>query len=196
MNSIDILDECLSISYKMRKSSIQSRKHKSKGDSGVKASFRLDDKVVPKGRYVHPKVYAEVLEILPNNRIRIRWPNDDQIEILDSHTLKAWNKGKKDFFEDEDEEAMPHISKLSAPEMKPIIQRQGSLKKMTVDVATAESQHDDMLAQKTFDAFKNELNEWWIENEKDRDDEDLRGQVADDFTEVRAVLIIVVVGDM
>lgn len=59
---------------------------------------------------------------------------------------------------------------------------------MTVATVTVESQHDDLLAEKTFDAFKNELNEWWIENASRRDDEDLRGQVADDFTEVRRLV--------
>jgi hypothetical protein len=58
---------------------------------------------------------------------------------------------------------------------------------MTVEFATVESQQDDLLAQKTFDEFKNELNEWWIDNPTRRDDEDLRGEVADGLTEVRTM---------
>jgi hypothetical protein len=193
MNTIDILDECLNISYQMRKSSIKSRKYKPKGGSSVgeKPSFRMDDKVVPKGRYIPPKHYAEIIETLPNKRFRVRWIHDDEIAIFESHALKMWNPGKKDYFEDEDEDGGPNISSnmnMSSPDKKPAagagIKRQSSAKKMTVEFATVESQQDDMLAQKTFDAFKDELNEWWLDNALRRDDEDLRGQVADDFTEV------------
>ena len=188
MNTIDLLDECLTISYRMRKSSIKGRKHKPKGDSsiGEKNIFKIDDKVVVKGRYIVPKHYGEIVDSLTNKRYRVKWvfnDYDDEIEILDSHKLKPWDPGKKDYFVDDDEESVANTASLG--DRKPAITKQTSFKKMTVEVATVESQQDDIFAEKTFDAFKNELNEWWIENASQREDEDLRGQVADDFTEVR-----------
>mmetsp|Transcript_6151 Transcript_6151/g.11741 ORF Transcript_6151/g.11741 Transcript_6151/m.11741 type:complete len:329 (-) Transcript_6151:1102-2088(-) len=186
MSTIDILDECLSISYQVRKSSIRARKHKPKGQSTTsdKHMFKMDDKVVPKGRYIPPKHYAEIIETLPKKRYRVRWVHDEMIEIFEAHMLKPWIEGKKDYFEDEDEEPPPNVNNMESPNRK-VIQRQPSLngKKMTVEFATVESQQDDLEAQKTFDAFKNELNEWWIDNALRREDEDLRGEVADSLTE-------------
>ncbi len=73
MNSIDILEECLAISYKMRKSSILSRKHKLKNSFKDKHTFKRDDKVIPIGKYTHPKHYCVIIEILPNGRYRCLW---------------------------------------------------------------------------------------------------------------------------
>lgn len=74
MNTIDLLDECLSISYKMRKSSIEARKRRPKGPSSAaeKVTFKMDAKVVVKGRYIAPTHYGEVIESLPNKRYRVR----------------------------------------------------------------------------------------------------------------------------
>jgi hypothetical protein len=111
------------------------------------------------------------------------------IEIYESHMLKPWLIGKKDYFEDDDQERAPSINNMDSPNRKSPVKRQTSFtgKKMTVEFATVESQQDDLLAQKTFDEFKNELNEWWIDNPTRRDDEDLRGEVADGLTEVRTM---------
>lgn len=197
MNTIDLLDECLTISYQMRKSSIKARKHKPKGgdsSTGEKNTFKMGEKVVVKGRYIAPKHYGEIVDSVSNKRYRVRWVFNDyeeEIEILESHKLKTWQIGKKDFFVDEDEVSpMMNSNSISSPGgEKPGMRKQSSFtgKKTTVEFATVESQKDDQFAEKTFDAFKNELNEWWIDNASQRDDEDLRGQVADDFTEVNNI---------
>ena len=185
MTTIDILEECLDISYNLRKSAIKSRRHKPKSCVTDAVTFKRDDKVVVKGRYSAPKHYAEIVEVLPQKRYRLKWIQNNEIEILEASKLKPWLRDEKDYFEDEDEDTGPNINNMTSPNRKsPVIKKQLSSRKMTVEFTTLESQRDDLEAQKTFEDFKNELNLWWVENPLRRDDEDARAQVADDFTEV------------
>jgi len=93
-------------------------------------------------------------------------------------------QAKKDYFEEDDEETAPNINNLQSSSNSPDKRgKSPTRKKMTVEFATIDSQKDDLLAQKIFDSFKNDLNQWWVEHPLHRNDEDMRGRVADDLTE-------------
>jgi hypothetical protein len=49
--------------------------------------------------------------------------------------------------------------------------------------ATLEDQKHDKTAIEIYDAFKKEIRHWWVSNPAKRSDEDLRGDLADDLTE-------------
>ena len=106
-----------------------------------------------------------VVEALPNKRCRIYWEHNEHVEILESKKLKEWTPPKKDIFDDEDEEVYESPSKGKANGMK-----------LSGEYKTLDSQKDDLIAQRIFESFKNELNEWWLENPLLRDDEDARGK--------------------